>query len=160
LSIAYPPDAGVDAIRAVDPAFSAPSFLAEVERIASLMVTGWANRDLAECRSLMTDACWDLQSAQLARSLDEGWRAFARTVTVKAESIIAVRSEPGLYRINVRLRMLCPAGTGKVIRGRRIVEWIEDWVLIRHKVPATAAPAAGWRVDTITHVAVHFERAA
>ena len=32
LSIAYPPDAGVDAIHAVDPAFSAPLFLAEVER--------------------------------------------------------------------------------------------------------------------------------
>jgi hypothetical protein len=47
-----------------------------------------------------------------------------------------------------------------VIRGRRIVEWIEDWVLIRSKVPATGGPSAGWRVDTITHVAVHFERAA
>jgi hypothetical protein len=160
LSIAYPPDAGVDAIREVDPMFSAPSFLAEVERIATLVVTGWANRNLADCATLMTDACWDLQSTQLARSVDEGWRAFAQTVTVKAESIIAVRSEPGLHRVNVRLRMLCPAGTGKVIRGRRIVEWIEDWVLIRPKVTATGAPSASWRVDTMNHVEVHFERAA
>ena len=44
--------------------------------------------------------------------------------------------------------------------GCRIVEWIEDWVLIRPKVAAAGAPSASWRVDTMNHVAVHFERAA
>lgn len=157
VSIAYPVDAGVDAIRAVDPAFSTPSFLAEVERIGGLVVTGWANRNLADCRTLLTDACWNLQAAQLARPVGDGWRAFARTVTVKAESIVAVRSEPDIHRINVRVRMLCPPGTGKVIRGRRILEWVEDWTLIR---PMSGSPAAGWRVDAMNHVAVHLERAA
>ena len=160
LSIAYPPDAGVDAIRAVDPAFSAPSFLAEVEQIGRLVVAGWANRNLADCRSLMTDACGDFQAAQLARSIGESWRPFAQTVTVKAESIIAVRSEPGQYRINVRMRMACPPEVAKVVRGRRIVEWTEDWVVIRPKVAARGAPSTSWRVDTMNHVAVHFERAA
>ena len=154
-SIAYPVDAGVDTIRAVDPAFSIPSFLLEVERIGGLVVAGWANRNLADCRSLMTDACWDLQAAQLARPAGDGWRAFAQTVTVTAETIVAVRSEPGIHRINVRMRMACPPGTGKVIRGRRILEWIEDWTMVRPRVAST-----GWRVDGMNHVAVHLERAA
>jgi hypothetical protein len=76
-------------------------------------------------------------------------------VTLTAESIIAVRSEPGLYRINVRMHMACPPGTSKVIRGRRILEWVEDWSMIRPKVAA-----AGWLVDSMNHVAVHLERAA
>lgn len=155
LTIAFPVDAGPDAMRAVDPSFSVTSFLAEIQRIGDRVVAGWASRNLQECRILMTDPCWNSQAAQLARPAVDGWRQFARTVTLKAESIIAVRSEPGLYRINVRVRMACPPGTGKVIRGRRILEWVEDWSMIRPKVAA-----AGWLVDSMNHVAVHLERAA
>jgi len=155
LTIAFPVDAGPDAMRAIDPSFSATSFLAEVQRIGERVVAGWASRNLAECRILMTDTCWNRQAAQLARPAADGWRQFARTVTVNAETISAVRSEPGLYRINVRVRMACPPGAGKVIRGRRILEWVEDWSMIRPKVAA-----AGWLVDSMNHVAVHLERAA
>ncbi|MDQ6712282.1 MAG: TIM44-like domain-containing protein [Candidatus Dormibacteraeota bacterium] len=158
--MAYPVDAGIDAIRSADASFSATSFLAEVERIGSEVVTGWANRNLAECRVLMTDTCWDLQAAQLARSVGDGWRAFAQSVTPKAESIVAFRSEPGLYQINVRIRMLCPPGTAKVIRGRRISEWIEDWALVRPRSIASGTASGAWRVDAMNHVAVHLERAA
>jgi hypothetical protein len=155
LTIAFPVDAGPDAMRAVDPSFSATSFLAEVELSGERVVAGWASRNLQECRILMTDSCWSRQAAQLARPAVDGWRQFARSVTLKAESIIAVRSEPGLYRINVRVRLACPPGTGKVVRGRRILEWVEDWSMIRPKVAA-----AGWLVDSMNHVAVHLERAA
>ncbi len=156
LAVAYPVGAGIDAMRAVDPSFSAASFLTDVQRIGGLLVAGWANRDLADCRNLMTDACRNLQAAQLARVAD-GWRPFAQTVTLHAESIVAVRSEPGTERITVRMRILPSPGTGKVIRGRRILEWIEDWTLIRRRV---GSPAAGWLVDAMDHVAVHLERAA
>jgi hypothetical protein len=155
LTIAFPVNAGADAMRAVDPSFSATSFLAEVQRIGDRVVAGWASRNLAECRILMTDICFNRQAAQLSRPAVDGWRQFARSVTLTAESIIAVRSEPGLYRINVRMHMACPPGTGKVIRGRRILEWVEDWSMIRPKVAA-----AGWLVDSMNHVAVHLERAA
>jgi predicted lipid-binding transport protein (Tim44 family) len=155
LTIAFPVDAGADAMRAVDPSFSATSFLAEVQRIGERVVAGWASRNLAECRILMTDICCNRQAAQLSRPVVDGWRQFARSVTLTAESIIAVRSEPGLYRINVRMHMACPPGTSKVIRGRRILEWVEDWSMIRPKVAA-----AGWLVDSMNHVAVHLERAA
>jgi len=165
LPIAYPVDVGVDAIRAIDPAFSTPSFLAEVQRIGGLVLAGWAKRDLAKCRGLMTDACWDLQAAQLARPLPDSWRPFAKTVTVSPEWIIAVRSDAAADRITVRTRVQCPPGTGKVVRGRRIAEWIEDWTLVRAKVrSAAAAPGRGssgeWLVDEMTHVAVRLERAA
>lgn len=164
VSIAYPVDAGVDAIRAVDPAFSTRSFLAEVQRLGGVVLAGWANRSLADCRSVLSEACWSLQAAQLARVAD-GWRPFAQTVTLNAESIVAVRSEPGTERITVRMRILPTPGTGKVIRGRRILEWIEDWTVIRPRVTSPTAasgrvPSAGWRVDAMNHVAVHLERAA
>src|SRR5260370_4336441 len=120
LPIAYPVDVGVDAIRTIDPAFSTPSFLAEVQRIGGLVLAGWAKRDLAQCRRLMTDACWDLQAAQLARPLADSWRPFAKTVTVSPEWIIAVRSDAAADRITVRTRVQCPPGTGQVVRGRRI----------------------------------------
>ncbi|HEV2013450.1 MAG TPA: TIM44-like domain-containing protein [Candidatus Dormibacteraeota bacterium] len=165
LPIAYPVDAGIDAIRAVDPAFSTPSFLAEVQRIGNMLLAGWAKRNLADCRSLMTEAGWDLQAAQLARPVADGWRPFATGVTLNPESIVAVRSDAATDRITVRTRMECPAGTGKVIRGRRIGEWIEDWTLVRSRVrsPASAAGrglSSGWLVDGMNHVAVHLERAA
>ena len=165
LPIAYPVDVGVDAIRAIDPAFLTPAFLAEVQRIGGQVVAGWAKRDLAQCRGLMTDACWDLQAAQLARPLADSWRPFAKTVTVSPEWIIAVRSDAAADRITVRTRVQCPPGTGKVVRGRRIAEWIEDWTLVRAKVrSAAAAPGRGssgeWLVDEMSHVAVRLERAA
>ncbi len=165
LPIAYPVDVGVDAIRAIDPAFSPPSFLAEVQRIGGLVLAGWAKRDLAQCRGLMTDACWDRQAAQLARPLADSWRPFAKTVTVSPEWIIAVRSDAAADRITVRTRMQCPPGTGKVVRGRRIAEWIEDWTIVRAKVrSAAAAPGRGssgeWLIDEMSHVAVRLERAA
>jgi hypothetical protein len=78
-------------------------------------------------------------------------------VTVNAESIVAVRSEPASHRINVRMHMFCPPGTGKVIRGRRIREWVEDWTLVR---PRPGSTNAGWQVDAMNHVSVHLERAA
>jgi hypothetical protein len=156
MPVAYPVDAGVDAIRAVDPAFSTPSFLAEVQRIGNLMLAGWAKRDLADCRSLMTDTCWDLEAGQLARPLAEGWRSFAKSATVNPESIVAVRSDAATDRITVRTRLACPPGAGKVTRGRRIAEWIEDWILVRARVGSSNK----WLVDGMRHVAIHFERAA
>ncbi len=156
LPVAYPVDAGVDSIRVVDPAFSTPSFLAEVQRIGGVVVAGWAERDLANCRSLMTDVSWDLEAGQMTRPLAEGWRPFAATVTANPESIIAMRSDAGADQITVRMRMRCPPGSGKVNRGRRIGEWIEDWTLIRSRVPSSDK----WLVDRMTHVAIHFERAA
>ncbi|HTE83427.1 MAG TPA: TIM44-like domain-containing protein [Dehalococcoidia bacterium] len=156
LPVAYPVDAGVDSIRAVDPGFSTPAFLAEVQRIGGLVVAGWAEKNLANCRSLMTDTCWDLEAGQMTRPLAEGWRPFARTVTVEPESIVAVRSDAGTDQISVRLRMRFPPGSGKVTRGRRIGEWIEDWTLTRSRVRSSDT----WRVDRMNHVAIHFERAA
>jgi Tim44-like domain len=156
LPVAYPVDAGVASIRALDPKFSTPSFLAEVQRIGGLVVAGWAEKDLVSCRSLMTNACWDLEAGQMTRPLAEGWRPFARTVTVQPDSIAAVRTDASSEQITVRMQMRCPPGSGKVTRGRRIGEWIEDWTLIRSKVRSSDE----WLVDRMNHVAIHFERAA
>jgi hypothetical protein len=155
--IVYPVDAGIDAIRAIDPGFSTPSFITEVQRIGTLVVAGWAKRDLTDCRSLMTDACWELQRAQLGWPVADGWRPIATSATANLESILSVRSDAATDRITVRARIKCPPGTAKLVRGRRIGEWTEDWTVVRTR---PSAAAVGWRFDAMSHVAVHFERAA
>src|SRR5260370_7028183 len=97
LTIAFPVDAGPDAMRAVDPSFSATSFLAEVQRSGERGVAGWASRNLQECRILMTDSCWIRQAAQLARPAGSRWRPFALSSDFKTQSLLPARNEPRPY---------------------------------------------------------------
>jgi inner membrane protein import complex subunit Tim44-like protein len=164
-AVAYPVADGLAAIQALDPAFSEAALLAEVQRIGTLVVAAWVQRDLEPCRSVLTDDCWTAQSAQLTRPLAEGWRPFAAGVTVSPDSVLAVQCDTWADRVTVRVTMSPKPGAGKVIRGRRIGRWVEDWQLSRSRslpVPGRAGPAPSgpWLVDRMDHVAVQLERAA
>jgi hypothetical protein len=163
--VAYPVAAGVSAIQAFDPAFSEAAFLDEVQRIGGIVVAAWTQRSLDLCRAVLTDDCWTLQNAQLSRPLAEGWRPNAANVSVSPISIAAVQSDTWADRVTVRLEVSAREGTGKVIRGRRIGRWIEDWQLSRSRsLPAPGrsgpGPSGPWLVDRMDHVAVHLERTA
>lgn len=163
--ITLPVDAGIAAIRAGDPSFSEATLFGEVQRIGAQLVAAWAQRALDPCRSLLTDDCWANQTAQLTRTLSEGWRPFAKTVSVTPHAIVVVRREGAVDRVTVRVHVIGQAGTGKVVRGRRLGRWVEDWQLVRTRIRlpagATGAGAASpWLIDRMDHVAVHLERAA
>lgn len=164
-AVAYPVADGLAAIQALDPIFSEAALLAEVQRIGTMVVAAWAQRSLEPCRSVLTDDCWTAQNAQLARPLAESWRPFAAAVTVNPDSILAVQCDTWADRVTVRVTISPKPGTSRVIRGRRIGRWVEDWQLSRSRsllVPGRPGPAPSgpWLVDRMDHVAVHLERAA
>jgi hypothetical protein len=161
----YPVPAGIEAIQASDPAFTEAALLAEVQRISSMVVEAWSRRSLDACRGVLTDDCWTMQTAQLSRPLAEGWRPFAANVSATPDSLAAVESDAWADRVTVRVSFSARDGAGKVIRGRRIGRWIEDWQLTRSRsLPPPGrpgpAPSGPWLVDRMDHVAVQLERAA
>jgi len=165
VAVAYPVADGVAAIQALDPAFSEAALLAEVRRIGTLVVAAWAERTLEPCRTVLTDDCWTAQSAQLTRPLAEGWRPFAAGLTLSPDSLLGVQCDAWADRVTVRVALSPKPTTGRVIRGRRIGRWVEDWQLGRSRslpVPGRAGPAPSgpWLIDRMDHVAIHLERAA
>ncbi|HVH65601.1 MAG TPA: TIM44-like domain-containing protein [Candidatus Acidoferrum sp.] len=163
--VSYSTSDGVADLQGQDPSFSAASLLSDVQRIGAIAVAAWAARDLAPCRPFLTDDCWAAQTAQLGRPAAEGWRPFASSVALIPESIMAAQRNASTDRITVRVHINPQSGSAKVVRGRRIGRWIEDWRLIRTRaVPAvgrSAPVAAGpWLIERMDHAAVHFERAA
>jgi inner membrane protein import complex subunit Tim44-like protein len=161
----YPVAAGLTAIQALDPTFSEAGLRAEVQRTGGIVIAAWAQRSLDPCRTVLTDDCWTAQSAQLARPLAEGWRPFAAGVSLSDVSVVSVQTDSWADRLTVRVDLDAQPGTSKVIRGRRIGGWVEDWQLTRSRALAVAGrpglPQSGpWLVDRMDHVAVKLERAA
>lgn len=79
---------------------------------------------------------------------------------------MAAGADPDGDRVTIRVHATCADEAARVVRGRRIAEWVEDW-LFRRRVTA-APPASGitvrvlwrgdWKLDRMDHVAVHVER--
>lgn len=156
---------GVSDLQAQDPTFSPATLLSDVQRIGATVVAAWAARDLTPCRSFLTDDCWAAQTAQLGRPVAEGWRPYASSVALTPDSIVTAQRDASTDRITVRVHVNPQSGSVKVVRGRRIGRWIEDWRLIRTRaVPAVGrsapVPAGPWLIERMDHAAVHFERAA
>jgi len=159
--------AGLRAIRERDPSFDAAAFLAQVQQVCAAVGKGWADKNLESCRALMADACWLTQKGILDRGFLDGWRAAAGTITFADGQIVLAAIAANADRITVRVRIACPAGTGKLVRGRRISDWEEDWTFARSialGLPAGArTPVAvqrgAWLLERMDHVAIHLEKA-
>lgn len=158
--------AGLRGILERDPGFDAGAFLRQAQQLCATVGKGWAQKNLEACRSLMTDGCWQTQKAVLDRGFLEGWRAVAATITFADGQIVLAATQPGADRITVRVRITCPPGTGKLVRGRRISDWQEDWTFSRPitlglppgaKVPVTVQRGV-WLLERMDHVAIHMEK--
>lgn len=158
---------GLRAIRDHDPGFDAGAFLQEVQQVCAAVGKGWAEKNLELCRAVMTDVCWRNQRALLDRGFVDGWRGSAGMITFADGQIQLAATQPGADRVVVRVRITCRPGTGKLIRGRRIAEWVEDWTFVRPITlglpPGAKAPVSiqrgYWRLDQMDHFAVHMDRA-
>jgi predicted lipid-binding transport protein (Tim44 family) len=163
-----PVAAGLAAIAARDPAFAADAFLRWADQLPPQLAKGWAERDLATCRPSMTDDCWEGQQSLMERGLLESWRLAAGSVTFRPTQILAAAADADGDRVTVRVHAICPSEAARVIRGRRVAEWVEDW-LFRRGV-TLAPPASGitvrvlwrgdWKLDRMDYVEIHRERAA
>jgi Tim44-like domain len=158
---------GLRGIRDHDSTFDAGAFLRRVREVCAMVGRGWADRSLEDCRAVMTDNCWQYQKGLLDRGVIEGWRGFASTITFTDGQISLASTRPQADTITVRVRIACPPGTGKLVRGRRVGEWVEDWTFVRPIVlalpPGARAPVSvqrgEWRLDRMDHFAVHMEKA-
>jgi hypothetical protein len=161
-----PVTAGLQAITDRDPAFAAAPFLEWTRQVSALLVTAWADRDLQPCRQVLTEDCFQFEEDHIGRHLGEGWRLSAGSVTAGERQIVAAGTDDDGDWITVRIHLTSPGEAARVVRGRHIAEWVEDWVVRRGVT--VAPPASGitvrvlwrgeWKLDRMAHVAVHMEK--
>ena len=157
---------GLRGIREHDPTFDAGAFLGLVQQVCATVAKGWADKNLEACRAVMTEACWHSQKGLLDRGYIEGWRGIAATISFTDGQIALATTSAQADTITVRIQIACPPGTGRLIRGRRISGWVEDWTFIRPIAlavpPGAKAPVSvrrgEWRLDRMDHFAVHTEK--
>lgn len=163
-----PVAAGLKAITDRDPAFTAPPFLEWTQRVSTLLVGAWANRDLQPCRQVLTEDCYEFEEDHIGRHLGEGWRLSAGSVTAGKRQIVAAGTDDDGDWLTVRVHLTCPGDAARVVRGRHVAEWIEDWRFRRRVVLAPKESGiivhvlsrGDWKLDRADHVEVHSERAA
>ena len=163
-----PVAAGLQAITDRDPAFTAAPFLEWTRQVSALFVTAWTNRDLQPCRQVLTEDCYQLEEDHNGRHLGDGWRLSAGSVTAGERQIVAAGADDNGDWITVRIHLTCPGEAARVVRGRHVAEWIEDWRFRRRVVLAPKESGiivrvlsrGDWKLDRADHVAVHSERAA
>lgn len=163
-----PVAAGLQAITDRDPAFAAASFLEWTRQVSALLVRGWADRDLQPCRQVLTEDCYQFEADHIGRNLGEGWRLSAGSVTAGERQIVAAGADDDGDWITVRIHLTCPGEAARVVRGRHVAEWIDDWRFRRRVVLAPKESGiivrvlsrGAWKLDRADHVEVHSERAA
>ncbi|HYS00861.1 MAG TPA: TIM44-like domain-containing protein [Candidatus Eisenbacteria bacterium] len=159
--------AGLQGIRQHDPTFDAGAFLQQVQHVCAAVKQAWMDRTLEACRGVMTDACWQRQKGEMDRGIIDGWRGLAAAVSFTDGQIVLAATDGEADRIVVRLQITSAPGTGKLVRGRRIGGWAEDWTFVR---PITLGLPPGtkilvsvrrgaWQLDRMDHVAIHMEKA-
>ena len=160
--------AGLRAISARDGTFDAAAFLAYVREACTRLAKAWVDRDLEPCRGFLSDDSYELQKAQMARGLVEGWRLVAGNVTFADGQIVAAAANEQGDGITVRIQTTGAPEAVKVVRGRRVSAWVEDWLFRRPLVLTPASQGVrqqiirrgDWKLIRVDYVAVHSERAA
>jgi len=159
---------GLRAVVARDASFDAAAFLVWVREAATGLAQAWAGRSLDSCRALLSDDCYELQKAQMERGLADGWRLSAGSVSFADGQIVAAAANEQGDGITVRIEVTGASETGKVVRGRRVSAWVEDWLFRRGLVLSPAGQGVrrqivqrgDWKLIRMDHVAIHYERAA
>jgi len=160
--------AGLRAISARDGSFDARAFLADGQEGCVLLAKAWVDRDLEPCRGFLSDDAYELQKAQMVRGLFEGWRLFAANVTFADGQLVAAAANEQGDGVTVRIQITAAPEAVRVVRGRRVSAWVEDWLFRRTLVftPANQGVAqqilrrGDWKLIRVDYVAVHSERAA
>lgn len=159
---------GLRAIGGRDPTFDAAAFLAQVRETATKLARAWVERNLDPCRAVLSDDGFEFQKAQMQRGLADGWRLFAGGVTFADGQIVAAAANDEGDGITVRIQITCAPQAVKVVRGRRVSAWVEDWLFRRtlaltppeQSVRRQILRRGDWKLIRMDHVAVHYARAA
>jgi len=132
-----PVSAGLDAIRAHDPAFDENAFIADVERAFFLVQQAWSERKPELSRRVMADGIWQQHRVQIEQYEAQHRRNMLDSLAVGNAVVVAAHSDQTYDTLTVRIRAASADydvddQSGKVVRGNRNVEeWTEDWVFQR-----------------------------
>ena len=139
-----PPDGGMEAIKAHDPAFDEAAFLASAERAFFLVQKAWTEQKPEFSRQVMADGVWQQHRSQIESQQSTGTRNVLDGLTVGSAQVLSSSSDQSYDTIIVRFGAASADyyvnPSGKVVRGdRQIRPWQEDWVFQRSSSAATKA---------------------
>ncbi len=140
--------AGIDSIKAHDPAFDQAAFLAEVERAFFVVQQAWSERKPEMSRRVMADGIWQQHKVQIDQYLAQHRRNMLDNLSIGDADVVAAHSDQSYDTITVRILAACADydvddSSGKVVRGNRdVTQWREDWAFQRSS-DATTKTGAG-----------------
>jgi predicted lipid-binding transport protein (Tim44 family) len=140
--------AGLDSIRAHDPAFDQAAFIADVERSFFVVEQAWSERKPEMSRRVMADGLWQQHKVQIDQYTAQHRRNMLDNLSVGSATVVAAHSDQSYDTVTVRILAACADydvddQSGKVVRGNRDVnQWTEDWVYQRSS-DATTKVGAG-----------------
>ncbi len=129
--------AGLDAIRAHDPAFDEAAFIADVERSFFVVQQAWSERKPELSRRVMADGIWQQHRVQIEQYQAQHRRNLLDGLAIGNATVVAAHSDQTYDTVTVRIHAASADydvddSSGKVVRGNRnIGEWTEDWVYQR-----------------------------
>jgi predicted lipid-binding transport protein (Tim44 family) len=140
--------AGLDTIKAHDPAFDQAAFIADVERSFFVVQQAWSERKPELSRRVMADGIWQQHRVQIEQYEAQHRRNVLDSLAVGNANVVAAHSDQTYDTVTVRIHAASADydvddQSGKVVRGNRNVsEWTEDWVYQRSS-DATTKPGNG-----------------
>ena len=147
-SDAVGPGAGLDAIKAHDPAFDQAGFVASAERAFFTVQQAWTEQKPDMSRQVMADGIWQQHRTQIEGYQSSGRRNVLEGLTVGRADITQASSDATYDTITVRFLAACAdydidTASNKVVRGNKDVDqWSEDWIFQR-AAGATTRPDGG-----------------
>lgn len=151
----------LDALRARNPAFAWPGFVARIERIFSTFHVAWSAQDLKGVRPFLSDNLFEIQRYWIQAYKEQGLRNVTEGPRIVTVDLARVTRDRFFDAIVVRVFATCLDFTidegGSVVGGDRTKtrEYSEYWTLIRSAAKTGAArsdgacPSCGGPLDTI-----------
>jgi predicted lipid-binding transport protein (Tim44 family) len=140
--------AGLDGIKAHDPAFDESAFISDVERSFFVVQEAWSERKPEMSRRVMADGLWQQHKVQIDQYTAQHRRNLLDSLAIGNANLVAAHTDQSYDTVTVRI-LAASADydvadqSGKVVRGNRDVQqWTEDWVFQRSS-EATTKTGAG-----------------
>jgi len=146
-----PVAAGLDAIRAHDPAFDLDTFKASIERSFFIVEEAWTDLKPEMSRRVMADGIWQQHRAQMEQYERNGTRNALDGLAVGKVTIVSASTDQQHDTITTRILATCADydvdKSGHVVRGDKhtMTPFQEDWVFQRSSSAKT--PAAGGTLE-------------
>lgn len=140
--------AGLETIRAHDPAFDENAFLARVERVFFVVQQAWMQCNPMVSRQVMADGIWQQHKAQIDGYIAANRRNLLDGLAIGNAQLTSAHSDASFDTVTVRIRAASAdydvdAKSGHIVRGnRQMQEWQEDW-LFQRSSRAVTKPGGG-----------------